>query len=680
MANYAPLDAMRREIRLLSLCPGTNTEPLRCSLSVVSLDHVQSYEALSYVWGPADPHTQVVLDGKPFPVTQNLHAVLRRLRRIDESRTLWVDAICINQVDTAEKSVQVALMSAIYSNATGALLWLGEEPEVPVATVSAVEAAMWTDLLAETDKFLAELTSVVDQWQWPDENTTNLSTDLRAAIQAPVQPSSDDFVITHTRPHAWYGDERDLPAVTGAWADPSLAQDSIFHAFALFRLLAFDWHLSAIPYLAAEPETGSHRIYNPVHARRAAHWLATRSWWSRIWTVQECILPARCTLLYGPVTMPWDVLLDGLFSFQRHRDTCCSALTGVHDMLNLPVETVLQLRALRGQALQGKGRVSLAQVLPKFRHRGATDARDKVYALLPLVTDWYGAASLVPAYHLSVAEVYTSAVAKIIRDSGSLDILCRPPEQAEHMRLSELPSWVMDLSQPATAGGTLDRLEKQLTLYNACGDIPMRAVQFYDGGKVLALEGAMVDTIKRASTIMMYENQSAAKDTVGWWYKVGEEELGTDPQWREKFARTLCGDTMQVPGSEGTVVGFRRANVSELDRLFSWLNDTQVPHDTSSLSHLVKATTQMRAFVVSTEGRTGLVPSLARLTFPRPDQIFLFPGGRTPFVLRDVGIRDIPGVGLKHCHQFLGDCYLDGVMDGQIAARLVDGKEVVYIV
>ncbi|KAK0709928.1 hypothetical protein B0T26DRAFT_874890 [Lasiosphaeria miniovina] len=426
MAKYAPLDATRREIRLLSLCPGTNTEPLRCSLSVVSLDHVQSYE---------------------------------------------VDAICINQADAAEKNVQVALMSAIYSNAIGALLWLGEEPEVPVATVSAVEAAMWTGLLAETDKFLAELTSAADQRQWLDENTTKLSTELRAAIQAPVHPSSDDFVITHTRPHAWYGDERDLPAVTGAWADPSLAQDSIFHAFALFRLLAFDWHLGAIPYLAAESETDSHRIYNPVSARLAAQ--------------RTGLLPAA----------------------------------GVHDMLNFPVETVLRLRALRGQALLGQGRVSLAQVLPKFCHRGATDARDKMYALLPLVTDWYGAASLVPAYHLSVAEVYTSAVAKIICDSGSLDILCRPPEQAEHMRLPELPSWVMDLSQPATAGGTLDRLEKQLTLYNACGDIPMRPVQFYDWGKVLALEGAMVDIIKSASTIMLCENQSAARDTVRWWYE-----------------------------------------------------------------------------------------------------------------------------------------------------------------
>ncbi|KAK3356702.1 hypothetical protein B0T25DRAFT_138042 [Lasiosphaeria hispida] len=40
--------------------------------------------------------------------------------------------------------------------------------------------------------------------------------------------------------------------------------------------------------------------------------VTTRPWWSRIWTAQECILPPVCTLLYGPVSMPWDTVLTGL--------------------------------------------------------------------------------------------------------------------------------------------------------------------------------------------------------------------------------------------------------------------------------------------------------------------------------------------------------------------------------
>lgn len=42
---------------------------------------------------------------------------------------IWADAICINQDDNDEKSRQVRLMAQIYSKATYALVWLGEEAD-----------------------------------------------------------------------------------------------------------------------------------------------------------------------------------------------------------------------------------------------------------------------------------------------------------------------------------------------------------------------------------------------------------------------------------------------------------------------------------------------------------------------------------------------------------------------
>jgi hypothetical protein len=44
-------------------------------------------------------------------------------------RTLWVDALCINQVDLDEKRHQIALMPGIYTKASTVIMWLGE-PEV----------------------------------------------------------------------------------------------------------------------------------------------------------------------------------------------------------------------------------------------------------------------------------------------------------------------------------------------------------------------------------------------------------------------------------------------------------------------------------------------------------------------------------------------------------------------
>lgn len=64
-----------------------------------------------------------------FDVSENLRSALRRLRLPDRDRSLWVDAICINQNNTAERSEQVSLMSQIYGNAGAVCVWAGESGE-----------------------------------------------------------------------------------------------------------------------------------------------------------------------------------------------------------------------------------------------------------------------------------------------------------------------------------------------------------------------------------------------------------------------------------------------------------------------------------------------------------------------------------------------------------------------
>jgi hypothetical protein len=60
-------------------------------------------------------------------VSRNLDLALRYLRHTCTPRSIWIDALCINQVDRAEKSVQVALMGLIYSQADSVIAWLGPE-------------------------------------------------------------------------------------------------------------------------------------------------------------------------------------------------------------------------------------------------------------------------------------------------------------------------------------------------------------------------------------------------------------------------------------------------------------------------------------------------------------------------------------------------------------------------
>lgn len=134
-----PVDFSRDDrhgsIRLLKLLPGLPHESIECQLSVCPLIEVannQTYEALSYCWGTEDASMCVTMGDTPheeekmrFNVRPNLREVLCAFRLKDRLRMLWIDAICINQTDDIEKSVQVGLMRQIYEGGMNTLIWLG---------------------------------------------------------------------------------------------------------------------------------------------------------------------------------------------------------------------------------------------------------------------------------------------------------------------------------------------------------------------------------------------------------------------------------------------------------------------------------------------------------------------------------------------------------------------------
>lgn len=118
------------KIRLLELYSGKPNEPLRGYLRILEFDKRrgdQPYEALSYAWGHVDRRRSMILNNKPFPITESLHQALQHLRSEVADRTIWIDAICINQNDKAERSKQVSIMGDIYKCARGVVNWLGVE-------------------------------------------------------------------------------------------------------------------------------------------------------------------------------------------------------------------------------------------------------------------------------------------------------------------------------------------------------------------------------------------------------------------------------------------------------------------------------------------------------------------------------------------------------------------------
>ncbi|CZR58311.1 related to heterokaryon incompatibility protein [Phialocephala subalpina] len=128
---YSPLSRAHDSIRLLRLIPNENEKAdVQCELFEYSLQdsgkRTHLYEALSYVWGDPKSRRSISINKHKLLVTENLHAALLRLRDRSIVRTIWIDAICINQANKQEKEHQIQSMAKIYSQANRVIVWLGE--------------------------------------------------------------------------------------------------------------------------------------------------------------------------------------------------------------------------------------------------------------------------------------------------------------------------------------------------------------------------------------------------------------------------------------------------------------------------------------------------------------------------------------------------------------------------
>ncbi|KAK4646904.1 uncharacterized protein QC761_100570 [Podospora bellae-mahoneyi] len=128
------------EFRIICL-PSTDdvNTPIHLMLETYGDERYPEYETVSYTWGGEDedgtlckpvfvgPYWDVLLQ------TKNCWEMLRFLRPRRGYRLVWVDAICINQLDSLERATQVAKMRSIYKNSRRTVVYLG--PEIsPITT------------------------------------------------------------------------------------------------------------------------------------------------------------------------------------------------------------------------------------------------------------------------------------------------------------------------------------------------------------------------------------------------------------------------------------------------------------------------------------------------------------------------------------------------------------------
>lgn len=100
-------------------------------------------------------------------VTCNLGAALQQLRHRFRRRTVWIDALCINQNDLEERTQQVSFMKDIYARVKHVVVLLGDSTVDP--QMSAVNAETAISITRQCAKYTYEEESIGDQGiAWED--------------------------------------------------------------------------------------------------------------------------------------------------------------------------------------------------------------------------------------------------------------------------------------------------------------------------------------------------------------------------------------------------------------------------------------------------------------------------------------------------------------------------------
>lgn len=703
------MDPKARTIRLIELLPGDfGALPIHCQLVEKSLAPSLSYKALSYSWknDDASPDVAIFCNSRPIYVSANLHAALRRLRAPDGVVKIWVDAICINQQDHAERAYQVGMMREIYQNSNEVLIWLGESgPHDDMGD------RIW------------------------DHAGASAGVDGEAPRDAHGNPN----IVK------WFGDARDISKLNARFS-PALGEEremefegnkcDIFGAFCILHLLASGvpvdkiWHLRHVRYSAS--------IVNGLNA------IMGKAWWQRIWVVQETVVAKKPVIYYGKLCAPWRMFALAAVEYDTGRigdnlDGAFSHLKSGHSLMQF-TRVIMEIESTRRSWEKLEPMVPLT-VLRKFRSRLATDPKDKVFAVLGLIRSWGTEKSgqaikgIAPDYTVRDHKIFFKTTELLIRNTRSLAALAGTLQG--RIGQFSMPSWVTDWDCPPSVNEHIR--VGNIQLYDAAeylsGSVALH------GQAILETQGCLIDKIDYIGRVLENEQgRNRARLTVVEWQKSLPTLSGRPTEvyagggsLYAAFWRTLCSDLefVQYADRSDYVREFRRLpeEISENEAYERWLTiDEQSNRRTSliggiwveptngemetksknAFQYLLECASGGRRFFRTRKGYIGTGPAAMNIG----DSVAVLLGSRVPFVLRQdeqaprrcsgETIRVLfserasyqAGKGAKvqkdetilchdshqHCYRVVGDAYVHGIMTADIKRTNQWKVEPIYLI
>ncbi|RYP35690.1 hypothetical protein DL767_003711 [Monosporascus sp. MG133] len=419
--------------------------------------------------------------------------------------------------------------------------------------------------------------------------------------------------------------------------------------------------------------------------------LLQRSWFSRIWIVQEAVLAAELTIGCGGETIPWEVFHAAVsFCFMQElwdRETKCFIAD------ERTQKNILYLGNLRAQARKaGSGELdSMFRLLQLFHQKDVTKPRDRLFALLSMSND-RREGRLEPDYESCEEDVIMKYAAVFVDQGHALDLLYQARRAWER---KGLPSWVPRLTAdeyPRTVAGWNKKFKAAA---NAPYDKNVSKPEVCNNNKVLCLRGYRIGRIARlggfasnTSDVILYlEDIFHSIDAI---YSSKSDKERMKVKCRLPIGNTLKSSTARWdPEDEKAprMVAFRAMlhymnrylgtshSNSEAREIREAARADNVVSDSGDLRRrmwpylqtameFAEAFQPASAVVCETDtNRVGIVPQ--EPCSQVGDTIVIFHGARVPYLVRESG----PGT-----YRAVGECYIDGAMYGEVFDSAATGS------
>jgi hypothetical protein len=444
---------------------------------------------------------------------------------------------------------------------------------------------------------------------------------------------------------------------TSAWDSP----------FSLVQHFADDKHFFELPGFVASPSSDVPFHFEEKHFRHI--WqgfcsVSNSSWWTRLWCVQEVLLPPEALVIFGRWRITWEKYGIAKRNLHRHQLSCCAAISkllipgsfNVSDNLLLDV----QLSNKIDEKVSLSKQFNLDYVLRSYRHKNCQDPRDKVYGLLGLI-ETHKPQKLLPDYSLPLNDVLINAMEAVILESDG-DLRCLTGSGFNSQRQG-VPSWVRDLTSKPNQNFRESQRFNIYTMYSASKYTISEAMQ-RDRTKLI-LKGITIDRVRNVGEPVRTKDTNHIGEILKNWHQIAGLNYQSHIYFtlnsnQEVFWRTVVGDAF--PDLENKWKRFECSELKAYERWISKFPFSENPRTRSPLSQIflraIWSAICGRAMFITEYGNVGLCEPTTRAG----DEVWILHGGRVPFILRPLGREALNG-SLRHA--FIGDCHMTGFMDGE---------------